>query len=994
MKKYILLFVLLLISNFIILNSSPLENYFIGTSKKANIRISNNNVVYENSKLKISNLSNSENNQSFAEIKEDKTILEFKNANDKAIIKYEKNSQVTVYKGQEVLNQQAGQSMLVEDIYDNVDLRLRSNLKKGFKYDLILHPGSDVNSIKIKIDDSCKDLFSYQIDQIKTFILDGKNKTFIESKAILKDNYLTFEIADYPKDATIIIDPDVNFSTYYGGRGNDQIMSQKFLKDGSYIISGHSNSYDFPLENGGVHPSNSFDIFVMKYSAQNDLEWSSIIAGNSIEYSRDVLVDHDGNIWVVGQTNSNNFPITPNAIQSSYAGGVADGFISKLSSDGKLLYSTYFGSYGYESLLGLAVDSHGNVWMTGQTDGKVKTTSNAYSQQKDSGYDGFFVKVDKSGNLLLSCYIAGSSDEACENICMSSDDNPVIAGWSGSSNIGIKNGTYTTFMGNRDAIIMKVDKITGEPIWGSYFGGTSDDRSYDISCWNDNYYITGRTSSGNLPTTVKSFQKTKGGNQDNFVAKFKEWGVLDWCSYYGGSGQENEYGESSYLYGTAVNAQGELLFSGKTTSDDLPVTIDAFQSQLGGQFDSFIAKVSAAGNLLYSSYVGGSNNETSWNCDFDSNGDMFLIGFTYSQDFPVTENALFKNNNGDADAYIVRFGNACHQSAFELWTNPPADFVTNGEAILQDDTLFMHRSVSQNKGSSWYHEHMPVSVGFTTEFKFRIKTYEFNTAINNPDETAGGLAFVIQNNSVNALGQSDFGLGYKDIPNGIAIEFDTYKNDENAVCDMRDPSDGHIAVMGMNNSLLSPHHDTQKSFKNVEIKDDGTVYQCRIVYSGANQQMKIYFGEVGVELAEVINLNIDLTYSLNLKDDAFAFLGFTAANGTITQTHDIFDWSVCPSTASPGTSIGDFTTNESNIFVFPNPTNDNFSIQYSPSKMSYVNINMYDLEGKKVAMLYSGLDQAGTQTISMPVPQNLSAGVYIIEIDYGYSKETAKIIVE
>ncbi len=992
--KNVYLLILMIIST-VALKANYISSNFTGSNIKASISLGHQTLLFQDNVLKQIDNYNNENNQSLSKKKAEKIILKFIGANLNSKIEYEQSSPITIYSSNKTYREKVGKSILIRNIYNFIDLRLRYSQDNNIKYDLILHPGSNVEDIQIKTSDEQVARCKYQTEELKSFVIDGNRKKYIHSTARIQNRILKFELYNHPKNKTIIIDPEVSFSTFYGGSGNDEFLSQKFLEDGSYVITGHSTSSSFPLEDGQTHYSSAFDIIIMKFSSENELMWSTILSGSSNEYGRDILVDYDGNIWVVGQTASYNFPITSNAISTKYQGGIADGFITKLSPEGQLLYSTFFGSSSYESLLGLAIDSKGNIWSSGQTAGNVTITSNAYSKIGNLGYDGFVVKVDQFGKLLLSCYVAGDSDEACENICMSPDDNPVISGWSGSSNIGIKNGTYTAFMGYRDAIIMKVDKNTGEPIWGSYFGGSSDDRSYDISFWDGSYYITGRTRSENLPTTINSFQKTIGGNQDNFVAKFKEWGILEWCSYYGGSGSENETGEASYLYGTAVNDRGDLLFSGRTSSHDLPITYDAFQIDFGGGYDSFIAKVSSSGELLYSSYVGGSGNEVAWNCDYDTNGEMFLLGYTWSNDFPVTENAIDEVFNGATDAYILRFGNPCHQSAFELGAEPVSSFAFNGNATYNNDTLVMHPQIKYLEGSVWYDKLMPINAGFVSEFKFRMtRNDNIQNAIEDPGSTEGGLAFVIQNSSTTALGETDFGIGYMGIPNGIAIEFDSYKNDEDSYDDQNDPSDGHIAVMGMSAGALSSHHDAQKTFANVELKDDSTVYHCKVKYDGIQQKLTIYFAEDGQALKEVISLTIDLSLSIDLKDDAWAYIGFTAANGSVAQTHDIFDWSVCPSPDSPDTGIEDYAGSESNVFIFPNPTNDNITIHYAPEKMSYTNISLYDIAGIKLAILYNGLDNPGEQTISMPLPADLAPGVYIVELNYGYARESVKVIVK
>ncbi len=890
--------------------------------------------------------------------------------------------------------------ILYKNLYDNIDMTF---YKKGIscKYDFIVYPSGDPSQIVIDMSDNItveenfltygQNGFIKELTPVTYQIINGK-KVSVECRAEVNNRTLTFKIGEYNKSYPLIIDPELNFSSILGGGSSD--YGGHLAKDSEgNIYHAFQTESNFLLDYDALNnkSNGSRSICVMKYDKDMELLWGMYIGNQGTNHIIDIKCDNNNNVWIGGETNSSNYPTTSDAIQN-YVKGYYDMILTKISPEGDLMYSTLYGGYSYDVIAEIDIDSKNNVWATGRSSGGFSSTTGGASYSGD--YDGFIIGVSEQGKLLHSGFIGTSNSDIAEGIAIDSKDNIYVSGHTLSRNFQVNGQFSEKYFGGQDAFLVKYSPQL-DRLWFTYFGGSGSDWGSNLEIdAQDNVYMSGYTNSFTLPNKISSIQNGNAGGMDMYLAKFDVEGKNIWSTFYGGSNNEGRTTTDDMFGGLDIFDNGDVVIGGRTLSSDVMMYGDGFHVFNGSQ-DGIILRVNQMGNPIWSTYVGGQGYEENIDVLFDINGAIVCSGNTKSSDFQVTDNTEYKSFSVATDAYIVRFGNACHQSAFELWECSSSDLSLNGSAEFAGDTLTMHDALSYQKGSAWYHERLPVLEGFTTEFKFRIINNEhINNYMSTDHSSAGGLAFVIQNNSLSALGSTDYGLGYDGIPNGIAIEFDNYKNDENTAAVMSDPSSGHISIMGMNNNLLSSDHDVQKTFANVEIKNDSTIYKCRIVYKGSNQKMKIYFGEENSSLEELISLNIDLSYSLDLKDDAFSFLGFTAANGSKHFGHEIFDWTVCPNSNNPETSVDDFSVNKSNLFVFPNPAIDNITLHYSPEKESYVDMNIYDLEGKKVAHLYSGLDQAGEQTISMPMPKEIKTGVYIIEVDYGYTRQLVKLMVK
>ncbi|QSJ19021.1 SBBP repeat-containing protein [Nostoc sp. UHCC 0702] len=403
--------------------------------------------------------------------------------------------------------------------------------------------------------------------------------------------------------------------------------------------------------------SGSSDIFVTKLNPAKfgvaSLIYSTYLGGSSSEESYlEIAVDCNGNAYVGGATTSSNFP-TKNAFDSTYNGGV-DTFVTKLNAKGNgLLYSTYLGSTDTDDIRAIAVDKYGNAYVTGFTYSTNFPIKNAFDSNFVGNAEAFVTKLNpaKSGNtsLVYSSYLGGDSDDVGYGIAVDQAGNAYVTGYTYSTDFSIKNAFDSTFDGNQEAFLTKVNATGNTILYSTYLGGSGDDLGSGIAVDGaGNVYLTGQTNSNNFPTK-NAFDSTVGG-YDAFVTKLNSnvsgTASLVYSTYLGGS--DYELG-----YSIAVDKSGNAYVVGSTASQDFP-TKNAFDSTLGSNSDAFVTKLNTTGqNLIYSSYLGGDSSDEGYGIAVHQAGNAYVTGITSSSDFP-TQNAFDSTLGGDIDAFVTK----------------------------------------------------------------------------------------------------------------------------------------------------------------------------------------------------------------------------------------------------------------------------------------------------------------------------------------------------
>jgi hypothetical protein len=336
-----------------------------------------------------------------------------------------------------------------------------------------------------------------------------------------------------------------------------------------------------------------------------------------------------------------------------------------------LIYSTYLGGSGYDFGNGIALDSAGNVYVTGTTDSTdFPTTPGAFQTVCGLGIlcnsrnlDAFVTKINPEGSALVySTYLGGSGNEHGLGIAVDGGGNAYVTGFTTSTDFPTMNPFQPMKGGSSDAFVAKLNPTGTALIYSSYLGGIGSDGGSSIAVDTaGSAYVTG-SAGPNFPVLGTPFQGTYGGNTDAFVAKVIPSGSgLVYSTYLGGS-------QEDVANGIAVDSAGNAYVTGSTGSTNFP-TKNPLQRYFGGLgSDAFVAKLNPSGSsLIYSTYLGGNGTDYGYGIAVDSAGNAYVTGSTGSTNFP-TKNPLQPTDAGG--------GFSCNCDAFVAKINPAgSDFV-------------------------------------------------------------------------------------------------------------------------------------------------------------------------------------------------------------------------------------------------------------------------------------------------------------------------------
>lgn len=439
------------------------------------------------------------------------------------------------------------------------------------------------------------------------------------------------------------------YSTYLGGSGDDQCNSVAVDGSGAAYLTGATESADFPLKNP-LQParSGSSDAFVTKINPSGaELTFSTYLGGTGSDVGHGIAVDPAGNVYLAGDTTSNNFP-TKNPIQPAVR-GVPDAFIAKLNAAGaEIAFATYLGGGRADNCYGIAIDSQNNIYVTGATASLDLNVSNALQSDNLGGLDGFAAKIAADGTFFIySTYLGGSGNDLGYGIAVDSAGNAYITGFTAAADLKVKDPLQAANRGESDAFVAKINASGSSFVYVTYLGGSALDQGLDIAVdRTGNAYVTGVTNSIDF-STRNPIQGVNRGGGDAFAARINAAGnELTYSTYLGGTGNDA-------AYGIALDGGGNAFLTGFTGSTNFP-TLNPLQPVNRGQDDAFVAKINGAGSsLIFSTYLGGTLSETGYSIAVDGSGNACLTGVTSSTDFN-TINAIQIANRGDLDAFIAK----------------------------------------------------------------------------------------------------------------------------------------------------------------------------------------------------------------------------------------------------------------------------------------------------------------------------------------------------
>jgi hypothetical protein len=319
--------------------------------------------------------------------------------------------------------------------------------------------------------------------------------------------------------------------------------------------------------------------------------------------------------------------------------------------DPRIVTSRYFGGSKYERPYDAAVDSSGNIYITGLTGSTDFPLRNAFQKKWAGVEDGFVIKLSPAGSIIYSTYLGGSSGDYPLAIAVDGAGQAYVAGNSSSTDFPVKNPLFPNPQGQFDggAFVTKLSPSGSALIYSTYLN--TNGAAMGIKVKNGCAYVAGWTDP-TLPV-LDAIQPEPASGRDAFLAELSPLGALLFSTYLGGKGPD-------FGNGLALDPLGAAYLTGATSSPDFPVTAGAFQTKLAGTCrgqncrpDIFVTKIDVATRkIVYSTYIGGRGYEAPYSIAVDRLGNAYATGLTDSGNFPAV-NAVLLRKPGD-NAYITK----------------------------------------------------------------------------------------------------------------------------------------------------------------------------------------------------------------------------------------------------------------------------------------------------------------------------------------------------
>ena len=476
----------------------------------------------------------------------------------------------------------------------------------------------------------------------------------------------SFALGAYRHEYPLVIDP-LLASTFVGGGSKEEGKDIAIDNAGNIYVVGNSSSIDFTTTVGPYNKEadDSGDIVVLRFNPElSILEAATVIGGSGDDGASALVLAPSGGVYLVGQSRSDDYPTSPGAYNASYSGNT-DIVVSRFSSNlDTLVASTYIGGSGpSEYPNAIALDNSGNVYITGQTrSDDYPTTEGAYDSipNTSGASDVFISKLSPflNGPLLASTYFGGEGADEAKDLFIDSSGNIYLTGFTESSDFPTTAGVYDMeHNGARDGFvsIFSGDLAPASLMASTVIGGEADDILNGLVVDTDFIYLTGYSSSTDYPTTAGAYNESHNSGSDVVISKFSSsLATLTASTFIGG--EQGDYGHD-----LTFDASGNILITGSSASDNYPTNTCTYSDTMNGQSDIIISKFSPdllTGSLLASTYLGGSEEDTANGIAVDGAGNISIVGFSASSDYP-TYGAYDSTYNGDntsqGDIILAKF---------------------------------------------------------------------------------------------------------------------------------------------------------------------------------------------------------------------------------------------------------------------------------------------------------------------------------------------------
>jgi antitoxin (DNA-binding transcriptional repressor) of toxin-antitoxin stability system len=405
-------------------------------------------------------------------------------------------------------------------------------------YDIQLSGGYD--SFVAKFDSSLNNLLSAtylggsSTDYLTALAVDNSGNVYVAGRGRAGD-YPGSGLYPYDQRNTVLLKFNSDLDTIIAAKmlgGTDGYTYPNEIiiaNDGSIFVAGYTESSQYPTTSGAVQTSaygyGDMNGFISRFSNDfSTLIASTYLGGDYTTYLRGITQDSNGNIYVVGDTDSDEFPVSSGAYDTN-PDWYVDAFITRLSPDlSNIFASTFFGGDDDDYMYRVKLDTSGNVVVIGDTySSDLPTTSGAFDRTKSSYYDTYIAKFNPNLNTLLaSTYIGGNDDEYPYDLMLDASNNIFVTGETYSSNFPTTSGAFDEdFNGIRDIYISKFSPDLTALQASTYLGGNSYERPYAIqSDSSGDILLAGYSRSMDFPMAGGYDTSLSASSYDGMIARF------------------------------------------------------------------------------------------------------------------------------------------------------------------------------------------------------------------------------------------------------------------------------------------------------------------------------------------------------------------------------------------------------------------------------------------------------------------------------------------
>lgn len=565
---------------------------------------------------------------------------------------------------------------------------------------------------------------------------------------IARSGQVAFALGPYDHCRPLVIDPVLSYSTLLGGGDEDEATAIALDSSGNVYVTGTTASADFPAPGGALSALGTREAFVTSRRADSSaLNYTTLIGGSGADFANSIAVNRDGEAYITGSTTSRDFPATPNVV-GNLPFGREDAFVAKLNPGGAIEWATYLGGSDDDSGNAIAIDADGDAYIAGDTLSRDFAGASVNPlQSANRGLDDAFVaELNPAGTrLLYATYLGGGQADWANAIALDGAQNAYIAGGTASPDFPHTSGAFQsrcgtdgTCNGLTDAFVAKIQAGGAALLYSTFLGGSGSEEARGIAVdASGQAYVAGSTTSSDFPA-IQAAQASLASAPDAFITALNSSGsAAIFSTYWGGTGADE-------ATAVALDPIGDAYLTGRTQSRDFPAT-DGFQASPGGGADAFVTEINGRGQIVYSSYLGGSGNENSYagsvsqpaigGIAVDAGGNAYLAGNTNSVDFPLVAALQAIYGGGNADAFLARAGatdagfslsaspvnlvtsagsSAASSVSLTSFNSPFGENVTLSCAGLPADTICSFSPPSGTPGIAGFNSTLTVSTSSTT----------------------------------------------------------------------------------------------------------------------------------------------------------------------------------------------------------------------------------------------------------------------------------------